>query len=125
MNKQLSIVSAARVAAAALALAATSLAFAHAMPTHQEPAAGATVTATQSKVAIDFDDRLEPAFSSINVTDAQGKPVVSGKSAVDTANPKHMSVSIGTLAPGKYTVAWVAVAADGHRTQGRYTFSVK
>jgi copper resistance protein C len=125
MNKQLSIVSAARVAAAALALAATSLAFAHAMPTRQEPAAGATVAATPSKVAIDFDDRLEPAFSSINVTDAQGKSVVSGKSAVDTANPKHMSVSVGTLAPGKYTVAWVAVATDGHRTQGRYTFSVK
>jgi len=125
MKKHLSIVSAAHIAAATVALAATSLAFAHATPTRQQPAAGATVTATTDKVAIDFDDRLEPAFSSINVTDAQGKSVVGGKSAVDAANPKHMSVSVGTLAPGKYTVAWVAVAADGHRTQGRYTFSVK
>ncbi|WP_180988206.1 copper resistance protein CopC, partial [Burkholderia humptydooensis] len=24
-----------------------------------------------------------------------------------------------------YTVKWVAVATDGHRTQGRYTFTVK
>lgn len=119
MKNALSIVS------AALALAAASLAFAHAMPTHREPAAGATVEATPSNVVIDFDDSLEPAFSSIDVTDAKGKSVISGKSAVDTANPKRMSVSVGTLSPGKYTVAWVAVAADGHRTHGRYTFSVK
>lgn len=125
MKKHLSIVSAAHLAAAALTLAAASLASAHARPTRQEPAAGATITATINKVAIDFDDRLEPAFSSIDVTNAQGKSVVSGKSAVDAANAKHMSVSVGTLAPGKYTAVWVAVAADGHRTQGRYTFFVK
>jgi len=79
MKKHLSIVSAAHLAAAALTLAAASLAFAHARPTRQEPAAGATITATINKVAIDFDDRLEPAFSSIDVTNAQGKSVVSGK----------------------------------------------
>jgi len=121
----LSFVSTARLATAALAVAAASLAFAHAMPTHREPAAGATVDTKLNKISIDFDDRIEPSFSSIDVTDAQGKSVISGKAAVDAANPKHMSVSVGTLAPGKYTVAWVAVAADGHRTQGRYKFSVK
>src|SRR5690242_15000860 len=95
MKKHLSIVFAAHIAVAALTLAAAPLACAHAMPTHQEPAAGATVTASPDKVAIDFDDRLEPAFSSIEVTDAQGKSVVSGKSSVDAANPRHMSVSLG------------------------------
>lgn len=125
MKGHLSITAAARVLAAALALATAPLVFAHAMPTRQEPAAGATVNVAPHKIAIDFDDSLEPTFSSINVTDAQGKSVVSGKSAVDADNPKHMSVALGTLTPGKYTVAWVAVASDGHRTQGRYTFSVK
>ncbi|TKC82991.1 copper resistance protein CopC [Trinickia terrae] len=67
----------------------------------------------------------EPAFSSIAVTDASGKSVVSGKSAVDASNAKHMSVALAALTPGVYTVAWVAVAADGHRTQGHYTFTVK
>ncbi|QCP51984.1 copper resistance protein CopC [Trinickia violacea] len=28
-------------------------------------------------------------------------------------------------APGVYTISWVAVAADGHRTQGHYSFTVK
>ncbi|RQH04479.1 copper resistance CopC family protein [Paraburkholderia dinghuensis] len=114
-----------RAAVAALFIAACQLAFAHAYPTHQVPSAGATVTAAQKNVAIDFDDALEPAFSSITVTDAQGKAVTSGKAMVDASNKKHMSVELNPLTPGVYTVAWVAVAADGHRTQGHYTFTVK
>jgi len=114
-----------RTAAAALLIAACQLAHAHAFPTHQAPSAGATVTASQKDVEIDFDNAIEPAFSSIAVTDAQGKAVTSGKSQVAASNTKHMSVALGPLTPGVYTVAWVAVAEDGHRTQGHYTFTVK
>lgn len=116
---------AARATVAALFVAACQLAHAHAYPKHQEPSAGATVPTTQKDVAIEFDDALEPAFSSIAVTDAQGKSVTSGKSAVDASDNKHMSVGLDALTPGVYTVAWVAVAADGHRTQGHYSFTVK
>jgi copper resistance protein C len=116
---------AARATVAALFIAACQLAHAHAYPKHQSPSAGATVTADQKEVAIDFDDGLEPAFSSITVTDAQGKAVTSGKAQVDASNKKHMSVGLNALTPGVYTVAWVAVADDGHRTQGHYTFTVK
>ncbi|MGA3246972.1 MAG: copper resistance protein CopC [Paraburkholderia sp.] len=114
-----------RAAVAALMIAGCQLAHAHAFPTHQAPGAGATVSTSQKDVAIDFDDGLEPAFSSITVTDAQGKPVTSAKAAVDPSNKKHMSVALNPLTPGDYTVAWVAVAEDGHRTQGHYTFTVK
>jgi copper resistance protein C len=115
----------ARGLVAALTLTVAQLAHAHAYPTHQAPSAGSTVTTSQKDVAIDFDDGLEPAFSAITVTDAQGKPVTSGKAVVDPANKKHMSVALNPLTPGDYTVAWVAVAEDGHRTQGHYTFTVK
>lgn len=125
MKIQLSTVRTTRALIAVLAIAATQYAFAHATPTHQVPAAGATVEATQNEVAIDFNDTLEPSFSSIEVTDAAGKSVARGKSVVDTANRKHMSVSLSALSPGTYTVAWVAVASDGHRTQGHYRFIVK
>lgn len=114
-----------RAAVAALFVAACQLAHAHAYPTHQAPSAGATVPTSQKDVAIDFDDGLEPAFSSIAVTDAQGKSVTSGKAVVDPSNKKHMSVELNALTPGVYTVAWIAVADDGHRTQGHYTFTVK
>ena len=111
--------------AATLLLASAQLAQAHAFPTHQVPGAGATVSTAQKEVAIDFDDGLEPAFSSITVTDAQGKSVTSAKSVVDATDKKHMSVALNPLTPGEYSVAWVAVATDTHRTQGHYTFTVK
>lgn len=110
---------------AALTLTFAQFAHAHAYPTHQVPSAGSTVSASQKDVAIDFDDGLEPAFSSIAVTDAQGKAVTSSKAVVDPSNKKHMSVALNPLTPGDYSVAWVAVAEDGHRTQGHYTFTVK
>ncbi|HXZ07271.1 MAG TPA: copper resistance protein CopC [Paraburkholderia sp.] len=110
---------------AVLTLATAQLAHAHAHPTHQAPAAGSTVTTSQKEVAIDFDDSLEAAFSSITVTDTQGKSVTSDKAVVDPSNKKHMSVVLDALTPGVYSVAWVAVADDGHRTQGHYTFTVK
>jgi methionine-rich copper-binding protein CopC len=115
----------ARGLAAALALTVAQLAHAHAYPTHQAPSAGSIVPTSQKDVAIDFDDGLEPAFSSITVTDAQGKPVTSDKAVVDPSNKKHMSVALNALTAGVYTVAWVAVADDGHRTQGHYAFTVK
>jgi copper resistance protein C len=115
----------ARSLVAALTLSITQLAHAHAYPTHQAPTAGAAVSASQKDVAIDFDENLEPAFSSITVTDTQGKPVTSSKAFVDPSNKKHMSVGLDPLAPGDYSVAWVAVAEDGHRTQGHYSFTVK
>jgi methionine-rich copper-binding protein CopC len=116
---------AARAFVAALTLAGAQLAHAHAYPRHQMPGAGSTVTTSQKEVAIDFDEGLEPAFSSIAVTDAQGKSVTSEKATVDSADKKHMSVPLIGLSPGEYSVAWIAVADDGHRTQGHYTFTVK
>lgn len=110
---------------AALLIATCQFAHAHAYPVHQMPGAGSMVSASQKDVAIDYDDGLEPAFSSIKVTDARGDSVTSAKSVVDATNKKHMSVALNLHARGLYTVYWIAVAADGHRTQGRYTFKVE
>jgi methionine-rich copper-binding protein CopC len=111
------------VAASALMLA--QLALAHAHPKHQTPAAGATVSGAPHEVSIEFDDGLEAAFSSIVVTDAQGKPVTDGNSTVDAGNKKLMKIALADLPPGTYTVVWTAVATDGHRTKGHYAFTVK
>jgi methionine-rich copper-binding protein CopC len=114
-----------RALAAAAALALAQSALAHAYPKHRTPSAGATVSAAQTQVSIEFDDALEPAFSSLQVADSAGKSVTSAKSSVDASDKKHMTVALEPLKPGAYTVTWVAVAADGHRTQGHYTFTVK
>ncbi len=114
-----------KVAAVVLAATVSSAAFAHARPANTDPAANAVLAAAPPAVVIDFTETLEPAFSSIVVVDGQGKAVSAGKASVDGASRKRMTVPLATLASGAYTVKWVAVAADGHRTQGTYRFSVK
>lgn len=110
--------------AAALALALSSAAFSHAKPEKSDPPANAAVAAPQA-VSIDFTETLEPAFSSIVVVDAAGAPAQAAKAIVDASDRKRMSVALKPLQAGVYTVKWVALATDGHRTQGRYTFTVK
>lgn len=105
-------------------LAFASAAFAHVFPQKQEPGAGATV-APPAQVRVMFDGPLEPSFSSLTVTDASGKQVNAEKSAVDARQTALMAVSLPPLAAGRYTVHWVAVASDGHRTHGDYAFDVK
>ncbi|NIF41335.1 copper resistance protein CopC [Burkholderia sp. Tr-862] len=109
--------------AAAIVLAATvsSAAFAHAHVASSDPAANAALAA----VTIAFTEPPEPAFSSIVVVDGAGKPVSDGQAKIDAANRKRMTVPLTALGAGAYTVKWVVVAADGHRTQGMYGFSVK
>lgn len=114
-----------RVGAAALFLASAQWACAHAHPKQQTPSAGSTVGVGTTQVSIEFDDALEGAFSSLKVTDASGKDVTNGPSSIDANDKKHMTVALRALEPGLYTVSWVAVAADGHRTQGHYAFTVK
>jgi methionine-rich copper-binding protein CopC len=112
-----------RGALAANLLAIAPFAFAHAHPKAQSPAPDATVTAPH-EVAIDYTEGLEPAFSTLVVVNAQGKPVNTAKSSVDAHDKKHMSVALPQLEPGTYQVEWTAVADDGHRTQGHYMFNV-
>ncbi|VWB53370.1 copper resistance protein CopC [Burkholderia arboris] len=114
-----------RGALAALGFAAIQAAHAHAIPKTQDPAADATLSAAPHAVTIGFSEALEPAFSSIAVTDSHGQSVTAGKSAVDAGNRKRMHVALASLTAGTYTVAWVAVASDGHRTQGHYAFTLK
>lgn len=100
------------------------VAFAHVFPQTQTPPAGAEVSAP-AKVTIVFDGPLEPAFSSLTVGNSTDKPVNTAKAVVDPNDRKSISVALPPLLPDKYTVHWVAVASDGHRTHGDYSFKVK
>ncbi|HEY4353940.1 MAG TPA: copper resistance protein CopC [Paraburkholderia sp.] len=116
-----------RICVSALCTAALLVAqgaFAHVFPSQQEPASGSTVSAP-AQVRITFNGPLEPAFSTLTVTDAAGKPVTTSKAGIDAKEPDVIRVPLSGLAAGQYTVHWVAVASDGHRTHGHYTFDVK
>lgn len=110
--------------AGALFLGGTGQAWAHAHPVQESPAPKSTVTAPD-EVRIVYDDPLEPALSHLNVLTLQGKRVNQAKSRVEGQAHKTMLVTLPALSAGRYQVRWVAVATDGHRTQGHYTFTVK
>jgi methionine-rich copper-binding protein CopC len=115
---------AAKLAALAAGLTLASAALAHVFPQKQEPGAGATV-ASPARVRIIFDGPLEPAFSALTVSDASGKQVGTQKAAIDEHQPDTITLPLPSLAAGHYTVHWIAVASDGHRTHGDYGFDVK
>lgn len=107
---------------ASLALFGSS-AFAHAHVEKTIPEANSTVS-TVSQVCAEFGSPLEPAFSNINVFDSNDKQVNQGKSAISNEN-KTICVAAAGLEPGDYVAKWVAVAADGHRINGDFSFTVQ
>ena len=107
----------------AAALVVPGLALAHAHAAKTDPAKDATVK-SPSAVHIDFSEAVNPAFTGGEVDGPDGKAVAIGKVAFD-AKKKTMTLPVSTvLKPGAYRVKWHAVAADTHRSQGAFGFTV-
>jgi copper resistance protein C len=96
-------------------------AHAHAFLDHAEPRVGATVRPAPAKLTLTFRQDIEPAFSSVKVTDAKGNAVDKGDVRVQGA---LMQVTLGSLVPGDYKVTWRVVSTDTHVTEGDYVFHV-
>jgi methionine-rich copper-binding protein CopC len=101
------------------------LVWGHAFPDHSEPKVGTTVTTSPPVVRIWFDSALEPMFSTLSVQDSGGKHVDKRDARVDSSDATLLEVSLPPLPSGTYRVIWKAVARDGHRTGGDYTFTIK
>jgi methionine-rich copper-binding protein CopC len=106
------------------ALVMTSTAFAHAHMVSSEPAANAEVAAPAA-VTIHFTEPLEQAFSKITLADESGKAAALAAAEVDKQDAKVMRLPLTQLSLGRHAVHWIAVATDGHRTQGDFAFNVK
>jgi methionine-rich copper-binding protein CopC len=88
------------------------------------PPVGATVNESPDKVQIWFNALLEPIFSRIEIKDAGGDNL-DIESRVNPDDQHILEAELPELEQGEYHVYWRAVARDGHRTQGDYTFRVK
>jgi copper resistance protein C len=107
----------------ALLFAATASAFAHALLDHATPKVGSTVAQSPKDVTLWFTEKLEPAFSSIEVRNEQGAAVNAGKAGV-AGNGTQLRVALKALPPGTYKVIWRVLSVDTHRTEGDFTFRV-
>jgi methionine-rich copper-binding protein CopC len=96
-------------------------AHAHAKLDHAQPGSGETVDTAPQEVTLSFTEKLEPAFSTVSVTDAAGKRVDDGNPHV---SGNQMSVALRPGGKGTYHVDWRVLSVDTHRTNGSFSFQV-
>jgi methionine-rich copper-binding protein CopC len=106
---------------ALLAVMASTAAEAHAFLDHAEPRVGSTVPTAPREVILFYSQNLEPAFSSVEVSDANGARVDQGKPKI---NAGVMRVGLKQLPPGTYKVRWQVLSVDTHTTEGSFSFHV-
>jgi copper resistance protein C len=109
------------VAAALLVVMLGTAAEAHAFLDHAEPRVGSTVPTAPRELSLSFTQKLEPAFSSVEVSEADGARVDLGKPSISTS---VMRVRLKRLSPGTYRVRWHVLSVDTHTTEGSFTFQV-
>jgi len=98
---------------------------AHAILDHASPRVGSVVQTAPPEVKVWFTQELEPAFSTLRVTDREGRQVDRKDKQVDAKDRTLMRVSLPPLPPGTYKVIWRALSVDTHVTEGDFTFLVE
>ena len=101
-------------------------ALAHAHLKAATPAMDGTMATAPTELDLDFSEGVNPKFSGVKVTGPDGAIVPLSEAKLGPAGDKALVVPVsGTLPPGPYKVEWHALATDGHKTEGSYSFTVK
>ena len=93
----------------------------HAFLDHASPLVGGTVATAPREVVLTFTQNLEAAFSSVQVTDANGARVDQGKPHI---SGNTMRAGLRSLSSGTYRVRWHVLSVDTHKTEGSFSFRV-
>ena len=102
-----------------LALVLASPASAHPRYKTSNPASGAEVSSPPGEVYVEFTEPIT-AGSSMKITDPCGRAVATGDAQVTATS---MTQAMAGSAAGTYSVYWRALGADGHPTEGEFSFS--
>ena len=85
------------------------------------PAVDTTVATAPATLSLWFNERPDPALSSLRLLGPDSALVTLG--AVARADSMGLTAAVrGPLAPGAYTVLWRTAGPDGHVMRGRYAF---
>ena len=98
---------------------------AHASLVRSVPAHRAVLGQMPERVQLWFNERLEPAYSTVSVWNGAGAQVDSGDVTVGPDDPRRLSVTVGTRQSGLYTVKYRVLSVDGHIVDNRFTFTVR
>jgi methionine-rich copper-binding protein CopC len=98
---------------------------AHASLVRSAPAHRAVLGQMPERVQLWFNERLEPAYSTVSVWNEAGAQVDARDVTVGPDDPRRLSVTVETRQPGLYTVKYRVLSVDGHIVDNRVTFTVK
>jgi len=110
--------------AALLCALAFSAAFGHGTVESTSPRSGATLTTPPAEIRLQFNEAMEPAFTTIKLFDPSGQEVPT-KEKARLENGKTAVLALPVLAPGSYRAEWKTVGHDGHRVHGTLGFTLK
>jgi methionine-rich copper-binding protein CopC/putative copper export protein len=101
------------------------VATAHAILLRSIPEANAELAQPPATIEMWFSEPLEEGFSTARLLDSQGQEVPTGAVNLDPSDHTHMSLPLGQLEPGIYTVAWQTLSqADGHEWYGSFPLTL-
>jgi len=109
----------------ALLCVSPSTVWSHASLVKSVPARRAQIFQSPAQIQLWFNERLEARFSSLTVIDSGGKRVDSGDVAVDTDEPKRISVGVKPLLPGQYKIRFRVLSVDGHIVEDEFPFTIR
>lgn len=98
---------------------------AHAILVKASPDKESTITDVPEEVLLIFNDAVGQEFLALAVIDPSGKRVDNHDAKLDFTDHSHLRASVSKLAPGRYTVRYRVLSADGHVVSGKYFFDVK
>jgi copper resistance protein C len=118
-------IGAAAVVSACFTLASIGPVLAHAQLVSETPAANAVLTSAPTSLTLKFSEAVELKFTGVAITGADKSAVATDAASLDPKDASTFIVPLkGTLASGKYLVQWHALARDGHKTNGSFSFTI-
>jgi methionine-rich copper-binding protein CopC len=101
------------------------LRLAHAILVKAFPEKDAVVSDAPEELLLIFNEGVGQEFLALAVIDETGKRVDQRDAKLDFTDRSHLRASVAKLAPGKYTVRYRVLSADGHVVSGKYFFHVQ
>lgn len=113
------------VVAAAVGASLAPAALAHSYLLRSSPAYGEVLSSAPREIRLSFSDSIQPAPGIEAVSNATGRSILAGRTAIDPHNPRELALPlIRRLPEGDYTARWRVVSNDGHTEEGLLAFAV-
>ena len=97
----------------------------HASLIKSAPARRAQIFKSPPQIQLWFSERLEARFSSLKVIDSGGNRVDLDNVAVDSNDPKRISVGVKPLVAGQYKIRFRVLSVDGHIVEDEFSFTIR